>query len=51
MQGSGVTVVKEAGQFFSFGVLALHGRLEQCFLNIARHVTRTSMAARPSKFA
>src|SRR4051794_14869267 len=39
MQGSGVTVVKEAGQFFPFGVLALHGRFEQRFLNVARHVT------------
>jgi hypothetical protein len=39
MQGSGVTVVKEAGQFFPFGILALHGRFEQRFLNIARHVT------------
>jgi hypothetical protein len=39
MQGSGVTVVKEAGQFFPFGVPALHGRFEQRFLNIPRHVT------------
>ena len=39
MQGSGVTVVKEAGQFFPFGVLAFHGRFEQRFLNVARHVT------------
>jgi hypothetical protein len=38
MQGSRVTVVKEAGQFFPFGVLTLHSRLKQGFLDIARHV-------------
>ncbi|MGY2904689.1 hypothetical protein ACVWVY_003710 [Bradyrhizobium sp. URHC0002] len=33
-----MTVVKEARQFLPFGVLALHGRLEKGFLDLAGHV-------------
>jgi ferritin-like metal-binding protein YciE len=38
MESPRVTFVKKKGQFFPFGVLSFHGRLEQGFLDVARHV-------------
>jgi hypothetical protein len=39
MESPRVTFVKKTGQFFPLGFLAFHSRLEQGFLDVARHVT------------
>ena len=43
-----MTFVKKTGQFFPFGVLTFHSRLEQGFLDVARHVA-PNVHSRPAQ--